>query len=216
MIGIYCYYREDAPVYVGASIDIERRRRQHKNAGRFADCDFRVLEETTTEDLFDRERHYITEWDMCQVGENKVIHNNMDMPEVREAQAKRMRENNPMKPGMTNSGSFKKGQKPDVPKIKKIILNMGLGEDASDGKKLKACTDDMALIAGQKPVITAERNKKIAESKKGNGNPNFGKTEVANHLNENRLTCPVCHATMNVGNYKRWNHGPECSRKSSI
>ena len=31
---------------------------------------------------------------------------------------------------------------------------MGLGEDASDGKKLKACTDDMALIAGQKPVIT--------------------------------------------------------------
>ena len=41
-----------------------------------------------------------------------------------------------------------------VPKIDKIILNMGLGEDASDGKKLKACTDDMALISGQKPVIT--------------------------------------------------------------
>ena len=44
--------------------------------------------------------------------------------------------------------------KHDVPKIKKIILNMGLGEDASDGKKLKACVDDLALIAGQKPVIT--------------------------------------------------------------
>jgi len=44
--------------------------------------------------------------------------------------------------------------KHEVPKIEKIILNMGLGEDASDGKKLKACTDDMALIAGQKPVIT--------------------------------------------------------------
>ena len=42
----------------------------------------------------------------------------------------------------------------DVPKIEKIILNMGLGEDASDGKKLKACADDLALIAGQKPVIT--------------------------------------------------------------
>ncbi len=41
-----------------------------------------------------------------------------------------------------------------VPKIEKIILNMGLGEDASDGKKLKACVDDMALISGQKPVIT--------------------------------------------------------------
>ena len=42
----------------------------------------------------------------------------------------------------------------DVPKIDKIILNMGLGEDASDGKKLKACVEDMSLIAGQKPIIT--------------------------------------------------------------
>ncbi len=42
----------------------------------------------------------------------------------------------------------------DVPKIEKIILNMGLGEDASDGKKLKSCVDDMALITGQKPIIT--------------------------------------------------------------
>ena len=42
----------------------------------------------------------------------------------------------------------------DVPKVEKIILNMGLGEDASDSKKLKASLDDLALIAGQKPVIT--------------------------------------------------------------
>ncbi len=42
----------------------------------------------------------------------------------------------------------------EVPKIDKIILNMGLGEDASDGKKLKSSLDDMALITGQKPVIT--------------------------------------------------------------
>ena len=44
--------------------------------------------------------------------------------------------------------------KHDVPKLEKIILNMGLGEDASDSKKLKACVDDLTLIAGQKPVIT--------------------------------------------------------------
>ena len=44
--------------------------------------------------------------------------------------------------------------KHDIPKINKIILNMGLGEDASDGKKLKSCVDDLALIAGQKPIIT--------------------------------------------------------------
>ena len=34
------------------------------------------------------------------------------------------------------------------------MLNMGLGEDASEGKKIKACWDDMALISGQKPIIT--------------------------------------------------------------
>ena len=44
--------------------------------------------------------------------------------------------------------------KHDVPKIKKIVLNMGLGEDASDGKKIKSCADDLGLIAGQKPIIT--------------------------------------------------------------
>ena len=44
--------------------------------------------------------------------------------------------------------------KHEVPKIEKVILNMGLGEDATDGKKLKACSDDMSLITGQKPVTT--------------------------------------------------------------
>jgi large subunit ribosomal protein L5 len=44
--------------------------------------------------------------------------------------------------------------KHEVPKIEKVILNMGLGEEASDGKKLKSCIDDMGLIAGQKPIIT--------------------------------------------------------------
>ena len=44
--------------------------------------------------------------------------------------------------------------KHEVPKNEKIILNMGLGEDASDNKKIKACSEDMALISGQKPITT--------------------------------------------------------------
>ena len=51
-------------------------------------------------------------------------------------------------------GKLSLKNKHEVPKIKKIILNMGLGEDASDGKKLKACLDDLALISGQKPIVT--------------------------------------------------------------
>ena len=41
-----------------------------------------------------------------------------------------------------------------TPKIEKIVLNMGLGLDASDAKILKSCEEDIAKITGQKPVTT--------------------------------------------------------------
>tara|TARA_Y100000590_G_scaffold440576_1_gene566132 strand:- start:267 stop:833 length:567 start_codon:yes stop_codon:yes gene_type:complete len=41
-----------------------------------------------------------------------------------------------------------------VPKFVKVVLNMGLGLDGNDKKKLQSCVDDMALISGQKPVVT--------------------------------------------------------------
>ena len=41
-----------------------------------------------------------------------------------------------------------------VPKIKKVILNMGLGQNANDKKVLQNCIEDMSLISGQKPIIT--------------------------------------------------------------
>ena len=43
------------------------------------------------------------------------------------------------------------------PKIKKVVLNMGLGLDGNDSKILKSCEEDMAKITGQKPVITKFR-----------------------------------------------------------
>ena len=41
-----------------------------------------------------------------------------------------------------------------VPKFTKVVLNMGLGLDANDKKKLQNCIDDMSLISGQKPIVT--------------------------------------------------------------
>src|ERR1700710_376186 len=41
-----------------------------------------------------------------------------------------------------------------VPKLEKIVLNMGVGEAAGDQKKLDAALGEMMLIAGQKPVKT--------------------------------------------------------------
>ena len=41
-----------------------------------------------------------------------------------------------------------------VPKITKVVLNMGLGSDANNKKIVQNCIDDISLISGQKPVIT--------------------------------------------------------------
>ena len=41
-----------------------------------------------------------------------------------------------------------------VPKFIKVVLNMGIGLDGNDKKKLQNCIEDMSLITGQKPVVT--------------------------------------------------------------
>lgn len=44
-----------------------------------------------------------------------------------------------------------------VPVIKKIVINMGVGESTSDSKRASVAAADLALIAGQKPVVTKAR-----------------------------------------------------------
>ena len=41
-----------------------------------------------------------------------------------------------------------------IPKFMKVVLNMSLGADANDKKKVQNCIEDMSLISGQKPVVT--------------------------------------------------------------
>ena len=55
---------------------------------------------------------------------------------VREAMAKKFGYKNPMQ----------------IPRIEKIVLNMGVGEAVNDRKKVDSASHDLALIAGQKPV----------------------------------------------------------------
>ncbi|WP_428247033.1 50S ribosomal protein L5 [Ferrovibrio sp.] len=52
----------------------------------------------------------------------------------------------------------------EVPKIEKIVINMGVGEAASDSKKVQVAATELAAIAGQKPVLTRAR-KAIANFK---------------------------------------------------
>src|SRR5210317_1710123 len=55
-----------------------------------------------------------------------------------------------------------------IPRLDKIVLNMGVGEAVADSKKIKAAHDDLMLIAGQKPVINKAR-KSIASFKLRDG-----------------------------------------------
>ena len=57
-----------------------------------------------------------------------------------------------------------------VPRLDKVVLNMGVGEGINDSKKVTAAAADLGLIAGQKPVITKAR-KSIATFKLREGMP---------------------------------------------
>jgi large subunit ribosomal protein L5 len=55
-----------------------------------------------------------------------------------------------------------------VPRLEKIVLNMGVGEAVADRKKVESAANDLALIAGQRPVVTRAR-KSIATFKVRDG-----------------------------------------------
>ena len=58
----------------------------------------------------------------------------------------------------------------EVPRIEKIVLNMGVGEATQDKKRVEQAASEMELIAGQKPVITKAK-KSIAQFKLREGMP---------------------------------------------
>ena len=51
-----------------------------------------------------------------------------------------------------------------IPKLEKIVINMGIGEAKDNPKALEAALNDMTIIAGQKPVVTKAR-KSVANFK---------------------------------------------------
>lgn len=70
--------------------------------------------------------------------------------------------------GMTKKFGYKNVMQ--VPKIEKIVINMGIGEAKENSKVLDAAMNDLAIIAGQKPVTTKAKNS-IANFKIREGMP---------------------------------------------
>jgi large subunit ribosomal protein L5 len=54
----------------------------------------------------------------------------------------------------TLQDEFKYANPMQIPRLTKIVLNMGVGEGTQDRKKVDAAVADMTLIAGQRPVVT--------------------------------------------------------------
>ena len=71
-------------------------------------------------------------------------------------------------PALTKQFGYKSAMQ--VPRVSKIVLNMGVGEAVGDKKLLKNAVGDMQKIAGQKPVVTKAR-KAIAVFKIREGYP---------------------------------------------
>lgn len=69
---------------------------------------------------------------------------------------------------MTEKFGYKNAM--EVPRIEKIVLNMGVGEATQDKKKVEQAASEMELIAGQKPVVTKAK-KSIAQFKLREGMP---------------------------------------------
>ena len=75
---------------------------------------------------------------------------------------------NEIRGAMNNEFSYKNSMM--IPKLDKIVLNMGVGEAVADSKKIKSAHADMMAIAGQQPVINKAR-KSIAGFKVRDGMP---------------------------------------------
>ena len=71
-------------------------------------------------------------------------------------------------PGLVKEFNYKSVM--EVPRITKIVLNMGVGEAVADKKVLDHAVADMTLIAGQKPIVTKAK-KSIAGFKIRDGYP---------------------------------------------
>jgi len=56
---------------------------------------------------------------------------------------------------LTEQFGYKNGMQ--VPVIDKVVINMGIGEAVADRKKVESAASDLALISGQKPIITKSR-----------------------------------------------------------
>jgi large subunit ribosomal protein L5 len=80
-----------------------------------------------------------------------------------------------VRPALVKEFGYKNAM--EVPRVDKIVVNMGIGEAVADSKKVTSALADLAQITGQKPAVTRSR-KSIATFKLREGMPIGGKVTL--------------------------------------
>ena len=86
---------------------------------------------------------------------------------------------------------FEYGNPMEVPKVSKVVVNIGLGEALSNAKALDAAVGDLTMITGQKPIVTKAK-RSIAQFRLRTGNTIGAKVTLRPGRRHDHLcvTCP--------------------------
>ena len=69
-----------------------------------------------------------------------------------------------------------------VPRLEKIVVNMGMGEAIANAKILDTAADEVRAIVGQKPVITKAKNLRLVQAASGNADRRDGNAAWRSHV----------------------------------
>jgi len=83
-----------------------------------------------------------------------------------------------IRPALTEQFGYR--NKYEVPRILKIVVNMGVGEAVQDSKKVQTAAKELGLIAGQRPIVTRARHS-ISNFKLREGMPIGCKVTLRSH-----------------------------------
>ena len=82
-----------------------------------------------------------------------------------------------IKPAMKQQFGYKNDM--EVPRLDKIVINMGVGENAQDSKKIQGAVADMTALTGQKPLVIRARANRSPPSSCAKAFPSAAKSHCA-------------------------------------
>ena len=74
-----------------------------------------------------------------------------------------------VRPALMSEFSYKNAMQ--VPRLEKIIINMGVGKATQDSKKLTVAVNELAAIAGQKPVVMRSEERRVGKECRSRWSP---------------------------------------------